>query len=116
LIYRRNPERRYLRPTAVGLGVWELASGRRVARLPAGEGRDFRVTPGGRSLVVLLPGRLSVWGLPDGKEVLSWPVPSRDGPWEGALAVSPDGRLVATAHPLGSIMIWDLTQRPARMR
>jgi WD40 repeat protein len=51
------------------------------------------------------PAPVSVWDLASGKEVLSW---KEDRPGIGALAISPDGKLLATG---GKVKVWALPRR-----
>src|SRR5262249_20804302 len=105
----RVREREGAEQPVVAVGVWDLETGR-VGRVPVGGSVPFRLAADGKSLVLLYRDRLAVWDVDTGKGVLSHLTPRLDGPWTGTLAVSPDGRLTATAHPLGSIL-WDLVRR-----
>jgi WD40 repeat protein len=109
VIHRRDAQQNFTPETAFGFGVWEVASGRLVGRLPLKKCDNFRLTDGGRLVVMLHADRLAVWDVVAGKEILSRPVPGTDGPWwYGSLTVSADGRLAATGHLLGTILLWDL--------
>jgi WD40 repeat protein len=115
VIHRRDPRQNHGPETVLGLGVWELASGRLVGRLPVKNWDGFRLLAGGQ-LLILHAYRLAVWDVAGGKEVLSRPVPKTDGPWAGSLAVSADGRLAATGHLLGTILLWDLGGKAPRTK
>src|SRR5262249_55916992 len=107
-IYRRTAQREYPRKDAVALGVWETATGHRKARLPVKDFEGFQLTKDAATVVVLHADRLAVWDVATGKEVLAHPAPKTDGPWDSQIAVSPDGSLAATTHPLGTILLWDV--------
>jgi WD40 repeat protein len=109
-IHRRAPQRRYSEATPLGVGVWEMASGRLVGRLPLQKWESFRLVAGGRLLVVLQADRLALWDVVAGKEVLSRPAPKLDGPWE-VLAMADDGKVAATGQALGTVLLWDLSGR-----
>lgn len=107
-ICRRTAQREYTRKDAVALGVWETATGRRTARLPVKDFEDFALTKDAATVVVLHADRLAVWDVAAGKEVLAHRPSKSDGPWASPFAVSPDGSLAATTHPLGTILLWDV--------
>jgi hypothetical protein len=67
----------------------------------------FAVLPGGKAEVVLYPDWLVVQDTATGKELLSRPA-QLDGPGS-AVVLSADGKRAATCHPLGTILVWDLS-------
>ena len=98
-------------PSRKGLGVWEMATGKLVGRLPVTDQRRYLLTSDGKSVVVLSEARLAIWDLARRKEVWFRSAPELDGAFHD-LAVSPDYRRAATSHALGTILLWDLP-RPA---
>ncbi len=103
--------------------VWDARSGKEIRRLTMREkGTPLRFGAGrialsgdGRLLAVanhykgpnrMLTGKVYVWEVGSGKEVCC--IPLGDAPFQG-LALSPDGRVLATAG-IGGIGLWDTTK------
>lgn len=104
-----------LSATEDGFRVWEAATGKEVARLTAPVAAAA-VAPD-RSVVFTFEGQLRVWTPFDGGRVRE--LPPRTLPPEGAsaLAVHPEGKVVAAAVPAGVVLI-DLAtgERTAELR
>jgi WD40 repeat protein len=102
-----------------------LRTGARLRSASLGEEFAFRLafSPDGRSLAILTldadwaRGRLALWEARSG--LMRWELPP-SGPRVTALAFSPEGKVLATGHADGSILLWDVTgqrlAQPARAR
>ncbi len=64
------------------------------------------ITPDGKQLVVAVKNYVKVWDIATGKELWYKKGPSLD---INAIAISPNGRLVATANKEGTIMLFDIS-------
>jgi RNA polymerase sigma factor (sigma-70 family) len=107
--------------------LWDLATGKELQRIRAGgwAGSPVVFTPDGRRLVVGSPAMtISIREVATGKEVRQWQ--GRGSPRLRALAISPDGKTLASAdHPewdIGGpregdvVCLWDLASGTARRR
>ena len=92
------------------VGVWDIATGRQLARIPVHVTRPPCITPDGNRLVTVDEGRLAVWDVATGKPIRTYPVPPLDGQWL-SLTLSPDGKTAATGHELGTVLLWDVSER-----
>ena len=92
------------------VGVWDIATGRQLARIPVHVTRPPCITPDGKRLVTVDEDRLAVWDVATGKPIRTYPVPPLDGQWR-SLALSPDGKTAATGHELGTVLLWDVSER-----
>jgi RNA polymerase sigma factor (sigma-70 family) len=108
-----------------GVRVWEVASGKPIAHLrtPVGDPHGLLAfAPDGRTLAVADLHGFGIWDIATGKELarfqphhgarsyraaLAWS-------YAGSLAFAPEGRQLATGHPDGTILLWDVPQRPRR--
>src|SRR5262249_11906326 len=112
---------RVARVTATGVRLWEAATGRRVAEVTGGARGGNVVSCRDNRLVVTndLQG-VRLWDVSAGKALTMLTMPERvpsaltSGSFAGCLAVSADGRRLATGHPDGTILLWDLPRPPAR--
>jgi WD40 repeat protein len=116
----QNGGRTYFSPT--GIGVWEAATGKRVARVqsPSWGGQLAfhpilpRVASSGSS-------GLQVCDINTGKVVAAPRIPEKvrsnanKCPYVSCLSFSPDGRYLATGHPDGTILLWNIPT-PARQK
>lgn len=88
----------------------DVATGKDVRTFPTATERGWQalLTPEGKNLVATVgapgAGRVVVWDAANGREV--WSRPATPG-LPTALAVSPDGRLLAVAMSAGAIWVWD---------
>lgn len=92
--------------------IWDVAGGRLAKEIPTGTTRigklDF--TPDGGKLVGNYGGRMFVWDVATGKEETHDPRHDLDGP-AFAVAVSPDGRWIASADRQGYVTLWSHADR-----
>jgi WD40 repeat protein len=115
-----SPDGRFFagdRPDGQAVRVWDGATGRQVAEC-VGARKCFAFTPDGRKLLAATPGTgdyagtvAKLWNLATGRELFT--LPGHVGPI-GHVAVSPDGRWLATgasSHWIGStaedVKLWD---------
>ncbi|MBX9580591.1 MAG: hypothetical protein K2X87_09815, partial [Gemmataceae bacterium] len=96
----------------LGVQVWDVPSGRPVARVVVGADR-MALTPDGRFLVTLDATGVSAWDVVGGRQVVHHKANPRALQYEGrpyttALAVAPDGRTAATGRADGTGLVWDL--------
>jgi RNA polymerase sigma factor (sigma-70 family) len=99
------------KPTVCALQVWESATGKPILRiqLPA-QLRALAFSPAGRTLAGAGEGRLQVWDVATGRELLTRTGQDAQGCYD-ALTFSPDGTKLAVAYEDTTALIWDL--RPA---
>jgi WD40 repeat protein len=87
------------------LAVWEVATGKEVANVPAGSARHLAFGRGGRVLVADDDVKgLRVWDLATGHE--------RSSSWNsqaGELLTTSDGKRAVAVQPDGTALVWDLT-------
>jgi WD40 repeat protein len=103
--YRLLVARRSAKDEAATVGVWESATGKEVAIVPAGCVDQLALAPDDRTLVTTDEGSLRAWDLATGKEWRRWPLPVA----ATALLMSPDGRRAFTALADGAGLVWDLS-------
>ncbi len=107
------------------LGVWEVASGKLLARIPNMMFVDQAVIAPDNESIALADGwGVRIFDLHDGKQIAAHP--SSDiacgnganevGAGNETLVYSPDGRKLATGHQDGSILVWKATERNAVAR
>lgn len=85
--------------------VWEVATGREVARLEYEHFEGPVFSPDGRWVAAVDdsdPGSVAVWDLPGGREVARL-----EHVWAGAVAFSPDGQRVATSGYDNTARVWE---------
>ncbi|MBX9627271.1 MAG: WD40 repeat domain-containing protein, partial [Gemmataceae bacterium] len=102
------------------LAVWELASGKVLARLPRG-GRAGQVVfgPDGRTVALADARGVAAHDLLTGRPMAGFPAPditpesnNERGAGAQTVAFAPDGRTLATGHSDGSVAVWAVP-RPA---
>jgi WD40 repeat protein/serine/threonine protein kinase len=100
-----------VRETDFDIRVWEVASGRLVLRLPGHKGiiSGLRFTPVGRRLIsTSWDHTLCFWNCAD------WSLEHRTRPYPEpltCLALSADGRLIATGTSFRKVLLWDAATR-----
>ena len=101
-----------------GIQVWELPTGRPLARFETGWVRQLAFTPDGQRLITVGPEGMRVWEIATGQEIWRHANVERlhdytdVGSFASSLTVAPDGRTMATGHPDTTILIWDLLPAP----
>jgi WD40 repeat protein len=93
--------------------VWERATGRVIIKLPTGFAGVYDFLPDGRTLATASPDGFRLWDLATGKETFFSKAHDPGAGWRGdsfalSLAVSPDGRKLATGHSDTTVLIWEL--------
>jgi WD40 repeat protein len=104
----------------VGVRVCELATGRRLLDLPEAGTHEAALTSDGRRFAFTTQTQLVIHDLVTGQILCKREAPKsprRDGWWTSAHVVfSPDGRTVATGHPDGTILLWNVPSGRTRGR
>ncbi|HAB18979.1 MAG TPA: hypothetical protein DCE44_21390, partial [Verrucomicrobiales bacterium] len=92
--------------TKDGVLAWMAVGGEQLAphQFAAGEVKQVRMFNRGQNLVALQEGSLSVWEIARG---LRWSTPSSELADAETIAVSPDGKLIATGHQDMAARLWD---------
>ncbi|HET6575134.1 MAG TPA: hypothetical protein VFG68_16120, partial [Fimbriiglobus sp.] len=95
------------------LAVWEVATGKEVAIVPAGSARHLAFGLGGRVLVVNDDVKgLRVWDLATGQERPRFPDAVPRSKWwysrAQGLLTTPDGMRAVAVQPDGTALVWDL--------
>lgn len=84
--------------------VWEIATRMTVAELPA-DGTviaSVRFDPTGRLILVRTSDAKQLWEVPSGQLVATFPQPVTED-----AVISPNGQVVLTAAPTGTVQLWD---------
>jgi RNA polymerase sigma factor (sigma-70 family) len=98
------------------VSVWDLTTGRRVARLGNGQAKEFQppsFTADGKGLVTVSGSRICHWDLAEGtlRKTVELPIPQNSG-----LVLSQDGQTVGVITRDGPISLWDATTGRERVK
>jgi RNA polymerase sigma factor (sigma-70 family) len=98
-----------------GGAIWEAWTGKRIANFPTHSWISSLVLhPGGRHVAINDLDDMAIVDVTTGKSVQSFRMPekiraiSTPGSYASCLTFSPDGRRLATGHPDGSILLWEV--------
>jgi RNA polymerase sigma factor (sigma-70 family) len=98
-----------------GGALWEACTGQRVAQFPTQSWvASLAMHPDGRHVAVNDLDDITLVDVPTGKIVASFRMPEKiragttPGSYASCLAFSPDGRRLATGHPDGNILVWEI--------
>jgi WD40 repeat protein len=85
-------------------GLWEADTGNLVKQFAFSPGQQPVWRPDGKTAALLAPDGLSLVDLGTGRTLLH-----QSGKWQGPLAISPDGRLLAArlVQPSGTYVVWE---------
>jgi hypothetical protein len=104
-------------PMVVDPVVFERLTGRPLLTLPQGPGGKYAFASDGRHFAVAAPDGIHIWDLAARQEIRfvkghdRFDVHSLDS-FATAIAFSPDGKRIATAHADSTILIWDVALQP----
>ncbi len=87
------------------LSVWEADTGSLLKQSTFPSGQNPLLSPDGKTVAILDNEGLNIVDVSTGRTVLH-----QSGQWQGPLAISPDGRLLAArlAQPSGTYVVWEM--------
>jgi WD40 repeat protein len=98
-----------INPEALGIQVWELATGAQVARIPTKESCRFAFGPDGRTLAAAGEHAICLWDVAAERELYHRPVPDHlISPYGCPFALAPDGHGLVTGSDT-TVLLWDLS-------
>ena len=106
-----SPTGELLASTGSGkLILWDVASGTKLNSLEA-IGRDFAFSPNGQ--LATTPNEVKLWDIRNPKQItevatLPFDEEHKIRSWACAVAISPDGKLIAAGYANGSVNVWNL--------
>jgi len=102
-----------------GVRIWEVATGKTLLNLPEATMHHATFSADGRHFAFGFLYSVQVWDVRTGKRVLFLTVPENQDEFLGGsctdIAFSADGRMLATGHAEGTILLWPMAPPSKKM-